>query len=154
MATVTNQKMAEIIIAIKGKIDNVIAQNAVNLATNEYVANMKNRIFKDGKNTKDQQIGEYKKDGRHKVYRESRGRQTGYVDFKIDGSLQLAVQSDKNNVGFTSVKEYIKAKGLQYGNGRGLIGFGEVFQPTENEKEKHTENTQNYYFSELKKING
>ncbi|MBK8146551.1 MAG: hypothetical protein IPK62_16985 [Bacteroidetes bacterium] len=61
MANISNQRMLDILINLKDKALEVAAINSVTLATNEYVANMKNRVFKDGKNTNNEKIGDYKK---------------------------------------------------------------------------------------------
>ena len=49
MANISNQRMLDILINLKDKAIEVAAINSVTLATNEYVANMKNRVFKDGR---------------------------------------------------------------------------------------------------------
>lgn len=150
MANISNQRMLDILINLKDKAIEVAAINSVTLATNEYVANMKNRVFKDGKNTNNEKIGDYKK-GRYRNKRAEKGRQVDYVDLKNEGSLQFSIQSDENKVGYTSAKEAKKGGGLQFGN-KNIKGYGIVFQPSKSEKEKHTENTSAYYTNELKKL--
>ena len=107
---------------------------------------IKNRVHNEGKNSNDQPIGTYKNS--YLELRQKKGRTADTkVIFSLTGDMEndFSVQetNDGWGLGFHRDINGKKAQGLQYGN-KNLKGFGEVYKPTETEKELIVEIVTNY----------
>jgi hypothetical protein len=130
------------------KLDS-IAENSKAISrevANKLLPIIKTRIHEQGLNSNEQQIGVYKNS--YLKLRESKGRKSdSKVIFSLTGEMEndfgVHETTDGYGLGFNREINGLKAKGLQYGN-KHLKGFGEVYAPTEKEKEQIVEIVTNY----------
>lgn len=97
MANISNERMAQFLNAMSDQFAQNLVEDANHLATNEYVANMKNRVFKDGLNSNGTKIGNYSKTSRISLSNANAGK--GKKQQKLNNLQALIGRSKgaKNN---------------------------------------------------------
>lgn len=110
--------------------DNFINRIAADTAHAEQVT----RIFEDGKKSNDAKIGKYKNES-YKRLRDERGRETGFINLRLSGALQL----DYSN-GFKTTKKNSQTQVVLLKSERNAVivdaqekRFGSIFELTKKE---------------------
>ena len=93
------------------------------IAIKRIEADMKRRVFNDGKATDGSSLGKYKSRS-HIKKRTERGRQTGYKDLDFEGDLRRSLttgeQGQKAVLGFTTNRQRLIAEGQEKQTGKSI----------------------------------
>jgi len=117
-----NKKLENIIDALDDVIE--ISKSESILIIN---ADLQERIFNKGQDITNAQIGEYSE--KYKVFKQSLGRQTNYVDLTLTTDLNKSIQTDKTSI-------YFKNNYGQTTSKKNEQRFGKrIFAPSKDERE-------------------
>ena len=104
-----------------------ILQQSVIIALSSGRALMDGRIFVDGLDSNNSKIGTYKTKS-YREYKERRGRQSAFVDLRLEGDLKNSLQvipisSVETGIGFLNSFEALKANVNEERYGKDIFSF-------------------------------